>query len=42
MLTLPHFEPMRYNRRETLINPGFVAFGDRGFNWPARLDPPSA
>lgn len=41
VLTLPAFAPMRYNQRESLINPGFVAFGDRGFNWPARLDPPA-
>jgi 3'(2'), 5'-bisphosphate nucleotidase len=27
--------PLRYNRRDTLLNPHFIAFGDRGRNWAA-------
>ena len=41
VLTLPHYAPMRYNQRDTLINPGFVVYGDRGFDWPAKLGPAS-
>jgi 3'(2'), 5'-bisphosphate nucleotidase len=27
--------PLRYNQRETLLNPSFIAFGDSSRNWPA-------
>jgi 3'(2'), 5'-bisphosphate nucleotidase len=27
--------PLRYNRRDTLLNPHFIAFGDATRNWPA-------
>ena len=27
--------PLRYNRRDTLLNPHFIAYGDTGRNWPA-------
>jgi 3'(2'), 5'-bisphosphate nucleotidase len=30
-------EPLRYNARESLINPEFLAVGDTGIDWPARL-----
>ena len=38
--TLPGFAPMRYNQRESLLNPGFVVYGDRQYDWPSHLDPP--
>ncbi|MGB2817966.1 MAG: inositol monophosphatase family protein, partial [Burkholderiaceae bacterium] len=25
--------PLRYNQRETLLNPHFIAYGDRTRNW---------
>ena len=27
--------PLRYNARDTLLNPHFIAYGDRARNWPA-------
>ena len=27
--------PLRYNQRDTLLNPHFIAYGDTGRNWPA-------
>ena len=30
-------EPLRYNARESLVNPFFVAYGDRGRDWLALL-----
>jgi 3'(2'), 5'-bisphosphate nucleotidase len=27
--------PLRYNQRDTLLNPHFIAYGDRSRNWPA-------
>jgi 3'(2'), 5'-bisphosphate nucleotidase len=27
--------PLRYNRRDTLLNPHFIAYGDAGRDWPA-------
>jgi 3'(2'), 5'-bisphosphate nucleotidase len=27
--------PLRYNARDTLLNPHFIAYGDRTRNWPA-------
>lgn len=29
--------PFRYNRGESLLNPEFIAIGDRQIDWPARL-----
>jgi len=26
--------PLRYNERDTLLNPHFLAFGDASRNWP--------
>jgi 3'(2'), 5'-bisphosphate nucleotidase len=26
-------QPLRYNRRDTLLNPNFIAFGDRTRDW---------
>jgi 3'(2'), 5'-bisphosphate nucleotidase len=30
-------QPFRYNRGESLLNPEFIAVGDCGIDWPARL-----
>jgi len=30
-------QPLRYNERDTLINPSFIAYADRSGNWAARL-----
>jgi 3'(2'), 5'-bisphosphate nucleotidase len=30
-------ERLRYNTRESLINPEFLAVGDRAIDWPERL-----
>jgi 3'(2'), 5'-bisphosphate nucleotidase len=32
--------PLRYNERDTLINPSFIAYGDARQNWAARLAAP--
>lgn len=32
-----HGHPLRYNRRETLLNPEFLAVGDVGAHWPERI-----
>jgi 3'(2'), 5'-bisphosphate nucleotidase len=32
-----HGEPLRYNRGESLLNPEFIAVGDRAIDWSARL-----
>jgi 3'(2'), 5'-bisphosphate nucleotidase len=29
--------PLRYNTRENLINPSFLAYADRSRDWPALL-----
>jgi 3'(2'), 5'-bisphosphate nucleotidase len=31
------FEPLAYNRRESLLNPDFVAVGDPGIDWRSRF-----
>jgi 3'(2'), 5'-bisphosphate nucleotidase len=33
-------QPFRYNRGESLLNPEFIAVGDGGIDWPARLQAP--
>ncbi|MBB6185533.1 3'(2'),5'-bisphosphate nucleotidase CysQ [Oleiagrimonas soli] len=30
-------EPLRYNRKDSLLNPEFIAVGDAGVDWAARL-----
>jgi 3'(2'), 5'-bisphosphate nucleotidase len=30
-------KPLRYNRGESLINPEFLAVGDTGIDWTARM-----
>lgn len=36
MLRLPELSPLRYNQKDSLLNPGFVVIGDPGYGW-ARL-----
>lgn len=36
--TLPDMQPMRYNQRDTLLNPGFVVIGDRHAHWVEALE----
>jgi len=36
--TLPDMQPMRYNQRDTLLNPGFVVIGDRAASWVEALE----
>jgi len=36
-VTLMSGEPLRYNSKESLLNPDFIAFGDRSVDWPALL-----
>ncbi len=31
-------QPLRYNRKSSLINPSFLVFGDRRYDWAALLD----
>jgi len=35
--TLPDLQPMRYNARETLLNPGFLVLGDPEAPWAEQL-----
>jgi 3'(2'), 5'-bisphosphate nucleotidase len=37
-LTTTDGVPLRYNQRESILNPHFLAFGDRTRNWPALFD----
>lgn len=37
VLTWPDRKPMRYNQRDTLLNPGFVVIGDTTTEWAAKL-----
>ena len=32
-----HGQPFRYNRGESLLNPEFIAVGDRGIDWTRKL-----
>lgn len=34
------FDDLRYNSKESLLNPSFYALGDRQFNWQEMLDSP--
>jgi 3'(2'), 5'-bisphosphate nucleotidase len=37
VLRMPDMQRLRYNETESLINPGFLVFGDPDYGWPARL-----
>ncbi len=38
VLTLPDWEPLRYNQKESLLNPGFVVIGDPAYGWRQKLN----
>jgi 3'(2'), 5'-bisphosphate nucleotidase len=35
--TLPDWQPLRYNGKESLLNPGFVVIGDPAYGWREKL-----
>lgn len=37
VLTLPALEPLRYNQKDSLLNPGFVVIADPDAGWPSQL-----
>ncbi|MBV8062322.1 MAG: 3'(2'),5'-bisphosphate nucleotidase CysQ, partial [Nevskia sp.] len=37
VLSLPDWAPLRYNTKESLLNPGFVVIGDPAYGWRERL-----
>ncbi len=37
ILTLPDWQPLRYNQKESLLNPGFVVIGDPAYGWREKL-----
>lgn len=37
LVTNMDFQPLRYNTRESLINPSFLAIGDPNYNWAEHL-----
>lgn len=38
VLRLPDWQPLRYNTKESLLNPGFVVIGDAAYGWRERLE----
>lgn len=41
VLRLPDWQPLRYNTKDSLLNPGFVVIGDADFHWQTRLQAPA-
>ncbi|NKF22954.1 3'(2'),5'-bisphosphate nucleotidase CysQ [Solimonas marina] len=37
VLRTPELTPLRYNQKDSLLNPTFLVFGDVDYDWPARL-----
>lgn len=37
VLRLPDWQPLRYNTKDSLLNPGFVVIGDPAYGWHRRL-----
>ncbi len=37
VLTLPDWAPLRYNGKDSLLNPGFVVIGDAAYGWRDKL-----
>lgn len=37
VLAVPGWQPLCYNQKESLLNPGFVAIGDPGYGWREKL-----
>jgi 3'(2'), 5'-bisphosphate nucleotidase len=40
-VTDTRLQPLRYNRKESLLNPHFLVFGDAGEDWAAYLEQPA-
>ena len=37
VLSLPDLKPLRYNQKESLLNPEFLVIGDPDYGWERRL-----
>jgi 3'(2'), 5'-bisphosphate nucleotidase len=37
IFTLPDWKPLRYNQKESVLNPGFVVIGEPGYGWREHL-----
>ncbi len=37
VLRLPEWQPLRYNTKDSLLNPGFVVIGDPAYGWREKL-----
>ncbi|MGH8431298.1 MAG: 3'(2'),5'-bisphosphate nucleotidase CysQ [Solimonas sp.] len=37
VLVLPGLQPLRYNQKDSLLNPGFVVIGDPAYGWADKL-----
>ncbi|WP_028080066.1 3'(2'),5'-bisphosphate nucleotidase CysQ [Solimonas soli] len=37
VLRTPELTPLRYNEKDSLLNPTFLVFGDRAYGWPQKL-----
>jgi 3'(2'), 5'-bisphosphate nucleotidase len=37
VLTLPDWQPLRYNRKDSLLNPSFAVIGDPAYGWREKL-----
>ena len=37
VLKLDDWQPLRYNTKDSLLNPGFAVIGDASHGWPQRL-----
>ncbi|HZP11786.1 MAG TPA: 3'(2'),5'-bisphosphate nucleotidase CysQ, partial [Nevskiaceae bacterium] len=38
VLTLPDWQALRYNQKESLLNPGFAVIGDPAYGWQQKLN----
>ncbi|HEU0196282.1 MAG TPA: 3'(2'),5'-bisphosphate nucleotidase CysQ [Nevskiaceae bacterium] len=41
VLQLPDWQPLCYNQKDSLLNPGFVVIGDKHYDWQTRLTAPA-
>jgi 3'(2'), 5'-bisphosphate nucleotidase len=39
VFSLPQWQPLRYNQKASLLNPGFVVIGEPAYGWRERLAP---
>ena len=37
VLKLDDWQPLRYNQKESLLNPGFAVIGEPAYGWPDKL-----